>query len=45
MELNIEHTGEINPPQKIRSTRLNDFTEEKDASKEEIDYMNHLSLN
>lgn len=45
IELNIEHTGEINLPQKIRSTRLNDFTEEKAASKEEFDYMNNLSLN
>jgi len=45
IELNIEHNGEMNPPQKIRTTRFNELTKEKDASKEEFNYMNNLSLN
>ncbi len=45
IELNIEHNGEVNPPQRIRTTRLNDFTEKSDISDKSYDLIDCLSLN
>ncbi len=46
VELNIEHNGEINPPQKISGTRLTDFTNDRNnIPNKPYDLMNDLSLN